>query len=157
GLSGSKADQILATWLDRLHEGKVAAEIQLDLLEAAAKRSASGVKAKLALYESSKRPGDPLSAYRETLLGGNAERGRKVFLEKSSAECIRCHKIRGRGGEVGPDLTGIGNRQPREYLLESIVVPNRQIAQGFETVVLALADGQVVSGVLKGEEADVLR
>jgi quinoprotein glucose dehydrogenase len=67
--------------------------------------------------------------------------------------CVRCHKLHGEGGDVGPDLTGIGARQKREYLLESIVAPNRQIAKGFETVVLALSNGQVVSGIVKQEDA----
>src|SRR5262249_38484258 len=52
---------------------------------------------------------------------------------------------------VGPDLTGIGSRQKREYLLESIVLPNKQIAKGYETVVLTLSNGRSVSGVLKKE------
>ena len=36
------------------------------------------------------------------------------------------------GGEVGPDLTGIGDRQSRTYLLESIVDPNKKIVQGYQ-------------------------
>ena len=42
-------------------------------------------------------------------------------------------------------------------LKESIVDPNRQIAKGFETVVLALKDGTTVSGVLKEENATEIR
>jgi quinoprotein glucose dehydrogenase len=52
---------------------------------------------------------------------------------------------------VGPDLTGIGGREKREHLLESLVDPNRKIARGFETVVLLLASGEARSGVLKTE------
>src|SRR5262249_14710372 len=69
----------------------------------------------------------------------------------------RCHKIHDQGGDVGPDLTGIGAKQTREYLLESIVDPNRQIAKGIETVVLVLQNGTVVSGVLKEENAKEIR
>jgi len=61
------------------------------------------------------------------------------------------------GGEVGPELTGIGSRQNREYLLESIVTPDSKIAQGFESVVLATSDGKVVTGVLRGEDDKQLR
>jgi quinoprotein glucose dehydrogenase len=49
-------------------------------------------------------------------------------------------------------LTGIGTKHPRTYLLESIVVPNQAIAQGFESVILARTDGTVVTGVLKSED-----
>ena len=56
------------------------------------------------------------------------------------------------GGEVGPELSGIGARHDRAYILESIVDPNKQIAQGFESVVLATSDGKVITGVLRGED-----
>jgi quinoprotein glucose dehydrogenase len=58
---------------------------------------------------------------------------------------------------VGPDLTGVGTRQKRDYLLASIVDPSRQIAKGFETVVLTLQNGQTRTGVLKAEDAREVR
>jgi quinoprotein glucose dehydrogenase len=151
------ADKVLADWLDRLLAGRVAAELQLDLLEAAGKRAAPDVKQKLAAYEASRPKGDPLAAFREALAGGDAEAGRDIFLHKAEVSCVRCHKIKGEGGEVGPDLTGIGSKQKRDYLLEAIVDPNRQIAKGYETVVLELSNGQVVSGIVKEENARELR
>ncbi len=65
---------------------------------------------------------------------------------------MRCHKVHNEGGTVGPDLSGIGARKDRRYLLESIVDPNKQIAEGFETLVLELNDGVIVTGVVKGED-----
>jgi quinoprotein glucose dehydrogenase len=158
----SSADQALLPWLDRLIAGQVPPEIQLDLIEAAARRPSREVHAKLEKYESSKPKNDPSSPYRETLVGGNAGRGRQVFLTKAEVSCLRCHKYatfggRAVGGEVGPDLTGVGSRQTREYLLESIVSPDQKIAQGFESVVLATSDGKVVTGVLKGEDGKEIR
>jgi quinoprotein glucose dehydrogenase len=149
-------------WLDRLNAGQVPPEIQLDLIEAAAHRPSREVHAKLDKYEASKPKNDPLSPYRETLVGGNAGRGRQVFLAKAEVSCLRCHKYTmfgglSVGGEVGPDLTGIGGRQNREYLLESIVNPDQKIAQGFESVVLATSDGKVVMGVLRGEDGKEIR
>ena len=47
---------------------------------------------------------------------------------------MRCHKIAGRGGDVGPDLSKIGGEKTRAYLLESIVLPNKAIAKNFESV-----------------------
>ena len=109
------------------------------------------MRAKLDQYEASRSKNDPLSPYRETLAGGDVRRGRQIFLSKAEVSCLRCHKITmsaaaGLGGEVGPELTGIGSRQNREYLLESIVTPDQKIAQGFESVVLATSDGKVVTG-----------
>jgi quinoprotein glucose dehydrogenase len=150
-LKGSEADIALGQALDRLLTKDYPAELQLDLLEAAAKRPA--LKEKLARYETGLPKGDHLANYREALAGGDAEAGRRVFFTKAEVSCLRCHKVRGEGGDVGPDLTGIASKQKRDYLLESIVDPNKQIAQGFETVVLTLTNGKVVSGIVKAEDA----
>src|SRR6185369_8430042 len=54
-------------------------------------------------------------------------------------------------------LTGIGAKQKRDYLLESIVLPDKTIAQGFETVVLTLTDGKIKTGILKSEDKKEVR
>jgi quinoprotein glucose dehydrogenase len=146
-------DPLLAQWLDRLAAGQVPPELRLDLLEAAERRSSPDLKRRLAGYEATRRKDDPLATYRDALAGGDAERGRRLFYHKTELSCPRCHKIGDTGGEVGPDLSHIGSREKREYLLESIVDPDRQIAKGFETVTLELKDGRVQAGVLKGEDA----
>ncbi|MCC6417772.1 MAG: c-type cytochrome [Gemmataceae bacterium] len=157
GLKQPGADALLVRWLDQLLAGKVPAEIRLDLLEAAERRRAKEVKERLARYEAARPRNDPVAKYLEALAGGDAANGRRIFLDRVEVSCLRCHKVNGQGGEVGPDLTGIGARQPRPYLLEALVVPNRQIAKGYETVVLTLTDGQVKSGILKSEDAKAVR
>ncbi|MBX9791511.1 MAG: HEAT repeat domain-containing protein [Pirellulales bacterium] len=151
-LDHPQADELLAAWLDRLIAGQLPAELSLDLLTAAAQRQTSSVRDKLASYEDSRRSDDPLADYRECLAGGNVQRGRTIFHEKTEAACLRCHKILNQGGQVGPDLAGIGKRESREHILESIVAPSRKIAKGFESVVLALDDGRVLVGVLRSED-----
>jgi len=152
-----EADAILSDWMKRLAAGKVAPELQLDLLNAVRERTDFRLKRRLAEYEAARKPDDPLAGYRETLAGGDAERGRKIFQERAEVSCIRCHRVRGVGGEVGPDLSKIGGEKPREYLLTAIVEPNQSIAKGFESVSLVLDDGRTISGVLKSETADELR
>lgn len=156
-MKGSNVDALLVRWLDRLLAGGVAPEVHLDLLEAARQHASPAVHEKLARYDASRRKEDPLAAYRECLAGGDAAAGRKIFAGKLEVACTRCHKIRGEGGDVGPELTGIGSKQTREYLLESIVEPNRQIAQGYETVVLVLKNGQTRSGIVKAESEREIR
>ena len=65
--------------------------------------------------------------------------------------CSRCHQVNGEGGEAGPNLTGIGSRQTRAYLIESIIMPNAKIAQGWENVTIALNDGRSFAGQVKKE------
>src|SRR5690606_11788412 len=68
--------------------------------------------------------------------------------------CVRCHKVQGRGGEVGPDLTEIARTKTREYLLEALVAPNRTIAENFQSVVIADVDGRVHTGVVRNESSE---
>ena len=158
---GAMADDgsaaVLGRWLARLSRDEVAAEVRLDLVDAAARRKDKALDEQLARRAATYPAGDVIAPYRDALAGGDPARGRKVFLEKSEAACLRCHKLDGQGGEVGPELTGIGARKDRAYLLESIVNPNAQIAQGYETTVVGTADGKVLAGVLKGEDAGSLR
>ena len=156
------ARRLLLDWLDRLIAGKAPEEIQLDLIEAAATRSEPVFRDKIKTYESTKPNDDPLSAFREVLSGGDRDRGRRVFSSRADIECIRCHKVRASGGEstggeVGPELVGVGARLSRSDLLESIVNPNKKIAEGFESVIIATGDGHVHTGILRGEDANEVR
>ena len=103
-------------------------------------------------YDAARSKTDDVANYRETLAGGDAGRGRDIFLNKAAVQCQRCHKLDGQGGDVGPILNGIGKQQARQYLLEAIVLPNKAIAKGFDSVALRLADGRTVTGVLKGDD-----
>lgn len=156
GLKGPPANQLLAKWLDKLIAGKVPREIQFELVEAAGQNKSPRVKNKLKAYRALQPKQDEFAGYRETLYGGDADAGRKIFMERPEAGCTTCHKIAGKGGDVGPDLAGIITRHDREYILESILFPNKQIAQGFESVVVKTRDGQVYAGILKNEDATQL-
>lgn len=149
--SDSAADRLLAGQLDRLLSGKLKRELQLDLLEAAEKRSSPLLQPKLAQYQASLPAGDDLASFRPALWGGDAREGRRIFLQRAEVACLRCHRIGSDGSEVGPVLSSVGARLNREAILESIVYPNKSIAPGFETTVLRLRDGSVQAGILKSE------
>jgi quinoprotein glucose dehydrogenase len=155
-LTNAEVDRVILEWLDQLLAKEVKPELRLDLLDAAAKRESPVVKDKLRKFEASRPAADDLRSYRECLVGGNAEAGKKVFLEKVEASCVRCHKWNGEGGEVGPEVTGIGGSKDRQYLLESIVFPNKHIAEGFESVAVTLKNGSVYAGPLKRETSEML-
>jgi quinoprotein glucose dehydrogenase len=53
---------------------------------------------------------------------------------------------------VGPDLTGIITRHDREYILESILFPNKQIAPGFESALVEMNAGQTYAGIVKSQD-----
>ena len=37
--------------------------------------------------------------------------------------CIECHTINGKGGSVGPNLTYVGQRRSRSYIIEQMINP----------------------------------
>lgn len=78
---------------------------------------------------------------------GNAARGEAVF-RKANQQCLQCHAIGGAGGQVGPDLVSIGASAPLDYLLESLLEPNKKIKEGYHTTVITTANGQVLAGLL---------
>jgi putative heme-binding domain-containing protein len=84
---------------------------------------------------------------------GNAGRGRKVFFDAEKSLCLKCHRVGDQGERVGPELTGIGARFGRAYLIESILEPSRTVVPGFATLRVELKDGRVVTGV-KAAETD---
>jgi putative membrane-bound dehydrogenase-like protein len=97
------------------------------------------------------------SAERERLMqaaltsSGDPARGRKLFFDTEKSQCLKCHRIGEQGERIGPDLTGVGGRFSRIFIVESIVEPGRTIAPSFATVLVALKDGRVFSGVRAAE------
>lgn len=75
------------------------------------------------------------------------EHGERVF----AAHCASCHQYRGEGTRIGPQLDGIGSRDP-DRLLQDILDPNRDVDRAYRVTSLALAGGRVVSGLLLREE-----
>ena len=71
------------------------------------------------------------------------------------SSCAKCHKVGSEGGsEAGPALDGVAGRLPAESLLRSIVEPNADIAEGFQSWIL-VADGETFAGRII-EETDEL-
>jgi putative heme-binding domain-containing protein len=76
-------------------------------------------------------------------MNGDPGRGRQVF----ERVCAKCHKFNGIGHEVGPDLATIRNRPP-QLILPDIIMPNRSIAQNYESYVIETRSGAAVEGVI---------
>jgi putative heme-binding domain-containing protein len=82
---------------------------------------------------------------------GNVERGRQSFLNVEKSQCLKCHRVGEQGERTGPELTGIGTRFSRIYIVESILEPSRTIAPSFGTVIVLFKDGRTLSGVKTAE------
>ena len=90
-----------------------------------------------------------------SLTGGDATRGEAVFFSEE-ARCSACHKVRGRGGEVGPVLDGLSGRDPAEIYRE-IAAPSVVIHPDDTPYAVALRDGRIAVGIVRAEGADAVR
>lgn len=86
---------------------------------------------------------------RALTVAGDVGRGRQLFFDEPRTKCVTCHKLEGRGGEVGPDLSAVGGKFGRPHLIESLLEPSRQIVEGFRSSIVVLSDGRVLTGVVK--------
>ena len=73
------------------------------------------------------------------------------------AGCAQCHRFEGRGGSVGPDLSGLAKRMNPLALLESILDPSRTIAEAYMTEQFSMSDGAVHLGQVQKETDTVVR
>jgi putative membrane-bound dehydrogenase-like protein len=104
------------------------------------------------------RPGQlrPLPPLEDLLtLSGDPSRGREIF-GSNRAQCSTCHRVRGRGADVGPDLTEVATKLDREALLDAILNPSAGIAHGYDGWMLTTADGRRLTGFVLAEGDTVL-
>lgn len=82
---------------------------------------------------------------------GDELRGQNIFQRSTAAQCGKCHRVRGRGADIGPDLTQIGRKYARPALLEAIMNPSAGIAPEYIPYVVELKSGRVAAGFLNSE------
>ena len=150
-----EADKVLSAQVEHYRADQLPPALWLELFEAIAKRNNPKLKARLAeaRRDIEKSP-DLLARFRECLQGGDADAGRVIFTKKPEAGCIRCHSVDGEGGQIGPELTWLRHSVERIHILESILLPNATIAQGFDNALLKLQSGEEIAGVVSFEEDD---
>jgi putative membrane-bound dehydrogenase-like protein len=98
-------------------------------------------------------------------LQGDAARGEKVY----ATNCATCHKFKGQGFKVGPDLESVAGRD-RAALLADILDPSRALDPAYQMYVVKTKSGELLNGVVvaetpasltlrrpAGEESTVLR
>ncbi len=102
------------------------------------------------------RPGNLADWERRVAGGGSVAAGRRLFFHNAGPQCGRCHMVNGRGRRVGPDLSLIARSRNRRQLLESILLPSREVAPQFTSWTLVTIDGRVLNGVIVYENRDRL-
>jgi putative heme-binding domain-containing protein len=77
---------------------------------------------------------------------GDPVRGEVIYRRKDMV-CQKCHALAGAGGQVGPDLTGIGASAQVDYIIESILLPSKAIKENYHSLNIATKDGRLISGI----------
>ena len=96
--------------------------------------------------------GDDLPKFLAELPAADPVRGEAVY-RRAELQCLKCHAIAGAGGLVGPEMTSLGGSAQPDYLLESLLVPNAKVKEGYNAFAVATEDGRQVTGI-KVRESD---
>ncbi len=145
GLSGSTIDGDVATVVLRLF-GSVTTNTKS--LQAAVQK-AGGIESLNQNFNA-----DQMADFLEyTHANGDAMRGEAIY-RRDSLLCLTCHALGGSGGSLGPDLTSIGASAPMDYIVDSLLQPQKKIKEGYHVVSLTKKDGSVLAGTLAKEDSE---
>jgi len=103
----------------------------------------------------------PRAATITTVLGrlerGDVQRGQRLFFDRiAGAGCVSCHRVRGRGTALGPDLSGVGVRLTPENMVKAIIQPDAAITEGFAMQLFLGVDGRThIGAVIRETDASV--
>jgi putative heme-binding domain-containing protein len=90
-------------------------------------------------------------------LAGDPNNGKSLFFDSSNdLNCAACHRVRGLGNDVGPDLSKIHQRPARE-ILKDILIPSASLASGRQFVRVVSKSGEQVQGIKVEENSRQLK
>jgi putative heme-binding domain-containing protein len=81
------------------------------------------------------------------------EAGRRIFDHPRLANCSKCHRVEGRGADVGPDLS-LAGRTERRWIVESILQPAAVVPPHYQPWRIDTLDGRTRTGLLVGTYLD---
>ena len=145
---------IIEKLVKELIDGRIAPEIQLEVLEEATAiaRDYPEIRMLMDNYNNYINKQSVMKRYDVAIKGGNAEKGKGIFFSHAQAQCSKCHALKQLDKQIGPSLEGIAKRHSREFLLQSIVDPQAEITLGYGIVTAKLNDNRIVSGTLLNKD-----
>jgi putative heme-binding domain-containing protein len=87
---------------------------------------------------------------------GDPRRGAEIF-KRAELGCIICHKVNGNGGNIGPDLSALGTAQPIDFIARAILDPQKEIKEGFTSILIAMKNGEEFQGYVMRESPEELQ
>jgi len=150
-ISTQFAVRLLSDSLDQARD-KSNGATDLDLLEVGLKSGNTELAQKARHWLKGLRGStNRLAEFQLTLVGGDPAQGKRLFAEHA-VQCVRCHIIKGFGGDAGPELTKIGRLLKPDQLVEALIEPSVRIAEGFGTFEFELDDGESIAGFVQSED-----
>jgi putative heme-binding domain-containing protein len=92
-------------------------------------------------------PEEMASMINDVKTKGDAHRGEAIF-RREDLSCLKCHAIGGAGGKVGPDILSLGGSAQLDYIVDSLLNPNKAVKENYNAVTVVTDQGKVFSGVL---------
>ncbi|MBA2117648.1 PVC-type heme-binding CxxCH protein [Bremerella alba] len=138
--------------LSQIENGKLAKDIlSINQLQRLVSTSNANVAQQIAsIYGTIKTGRDPSRTFivaqmrrLVTSEQGNPHRGIEVY----NKLCGQCHKLHGKGQEVGPEIT-VNGRGNLEQLLSNVFDPSLVIGKDYQAVTVLTIEGRVLSGLL---------
>ena len=83
----------------------------------------------------------------EAVSKGDIHAGKAIY----DRTCSACHVLYGKGGKIGPDLTG-SNRAELNYILLNMLDPSGDIPEAYQLVTVTKNDGQIIAGTVSDED-----
>jgi putative heme-binding domain-containing protein len=83
---------------------------------------------------------------------GDVAAGKALFLDTKKLACSTCHSIDGTVAKAGPDLFAAGDGFTRTDLIEAVLYPSKNIANGYSTTLIETKSGDGYSGILKNAD-----
>jgi quinoprotein glucose dehydrogenase len=156
-LKPEHAAPALQRLLSKLEKKQLPVEVTIELEEAIAATGSAELAGRLKQINRASGPDSVMTSFAGAMLGGDRNKGARLFYSHQTAQCIRCHAIGDYGGNAGPPLNGIASKLTREQLLEALVMPSVRLAPGYGTVSVDLKDGRKLGGILLNDDAQSVR
>jgi putative membrane-bound dehydrogenase-like protein len=127
-----------------------ASEIERGQVEVALKHADAAIREQAEkLFAGNANRADVIEQYREALtMKGSVERGRELFAKN----CVGCHRLEGKGHELGPNLSAMRFRGAEAILL-NVLDPNREVNPQYLSYVAVTTEGKTLTGMIAAESA----
>lgn len=154
------ATDVLATALETQEIPEDVAKLALRYMYSVGRSDGtlSNVLGRFAGFESDPQPPTPEEVAEiaaEMVALGDPVRGEQVF-RRGDLSCMKCHAVSKGGGQVGPDLSAIGSSSPVDYIIHSVLNPDRDVKEAFISLTVATVDGDILQGILVDRTEDRL-